>query len=78
MIVTENNTKMKRDETKIYRYSKKKVEKKFDMNCRPCKKCDQMADTEGIFFFEIQETGSKWVKGEKIMWDTPEEKENTM
>jgi len=49
MIVTENNTKMKRDETKTYRYSKK-VEKKFGMNCRPCKKCDQMAVTEGKFF----------------------------
>ena len=38
-IVTENNTKVKRDGTKTYRYSKKKVEKKSGMNCRPCKKC---------------------------------------
>jgi len=37
--VTENNTKVKRDGTKTYRYSKKKVEKKSGTNCRPCKKC---------------------------------------
>jgi hypothetical protein len=37
-----------------------------------------MAVTEGKFFFEVQETGCKWVKGEKITWDTLEEKENTM
>jgi hypothetical protein len=29
-------------------------------------------------FFDVQETGWKCVKGEKIMWDTLEEKENTM
>lgn len=29
---------MKTNETKLYRYDKK-VEKKYGMNCRPCKKC---------------------------------------
>jgi hypothetical protein len=37
MKVTENNKKMKIDETKTYRYNKKKVEKKSGTNCRPCK-----------------------------------------
>jgi len=41
---------MKREETKTYRHSKKKVEKKFGMNYRPCKNCDQIAVTEGNFF----------------------------
>jgi len=66
MIVTENNTKMKRDETKTYRYSKKKVGKKFGMNCRPCKKCDQMAVTERNFFFKYRRQEVSGLKGRKL------------
>ena len=78
MTLTENNTKMKTDETKTYRYSKKKAEKKSGMNCRPCKKCVIKWQSQKENFFEVQETGCKLVKGEKITWNMLEEKENTM
>lgn len=47
------------------------------MNCRSRKKCVIKWQSQKETFFEVQETGCKWVKGEKITWDTLEEKENT-